>query len=103
MTEALESGDFKELVDPRLGTNYIETEMFRMVETAAACIRHSASRRPKMSQVLIFFFFHLKSPTFPQPMSYYKASPQIPFIHLKHVLQFHPQSYVYYVNFVFFF
>ncbi|XP_078148800.1 uncharacterized protein LOC144544237 isoform X2 [Carex rostrata] len=52
LTEALESGDFKELVDPRLGTNYIETEMFRMVETAAACIRHSASRRPKMSQVV---------------------------------------------------
>lgn len=74
----MESGDFKELVDPRLGTNYIETEMFRMVETAAACIRHSASRRPKMSQVLIFYiiiFFHLKSPTFPQPMSYNKASP----------------------------
>ncbi|KAJ3692462.1 hypothetical protein LUZ60_012812 [Juncus effusus] len=52
--QALESGDrdFKELVDPKLGTNYKEVEMFRMIETAAACIRHSASRRPKMSQVV---------------------------------------------------
>jgi hypothetical protein len=57
LNESLESGDFKEMVDPKLGTNYKEVEMFRMVETAAACIRHSASRRPKMSQVLILFIF----------------------------------------------
>ncbi|KAJ4788570.1 Proline-rich receptor-like protein kinase PERK8 [Rhynchospora pubera] len=52
LTEAVETGDFKALADPMLGTNYKEVEMFRMVETAAACIRHSASRRPKMSQVV---------------------------------------------------
>ncbi|OAY72657.1 Proline-rich receptor-like protein kinase PERK8 [Ananas comosus] len=52
LNEALESGKFEELVDPRLQKNYNEVEMFRMIEAAAACIRHSASRRPKMSQVV---------------------------------------------------
>ena len=51
LTQALESGDVGELVDTRLNKNYNEVEMFRMIEAAAACIRHSASRRPKMSQV----------------------------------------------------
>ncbi|KAG2596166.1 hypothetical protein PVAP13_5KG144900 [Panicum virgatum] len=50
LTQALESGDVGELVDTRLSKNYNEVEMFRMIEAAAACIRHSASRRPKMSQ-----------------------------------------------------
>ncbi|KAG2587430.1 proline-rich receptor-like protein kinase PERK9 [Panicum virgatum] len=52
LTQALESGDVGELVDTRLNKNYNEVEMFRMIEAAAACIRHSASRRPKMSQVV---------------------------------------------------
>ncbi|RLM93342.1 proline-rich receptor-like protein kinase PERK8 [Panicum miliaceum] len=52
LTHALESGNVGELVDTRLGKNYNEVEMFRMIEAAAACIRHSASRRPKMSQVV---------------------------------------------------
>ncbi|PUZ57699.1 hypothetical protein GQ55_5G450100 [Panicum hallii var. hallii] len=52
LTHALESGNVGELVDTTLGKNYNEVEMFRMIEAAAACIRHSASRRPKMSQVV---------------------------------------------------
>ncbi|GER51376.1 protein kinase superfamily protein [Striga asiatica] len=34
------------LVDSRLENNFSEREMFRMIEAAAACIRHSASKRP---------------------------------------------------------
>lgn len=52
LTQALETGNPGELVDVRLNKNYNEVEMFRMIEAAAACIRHSASRRPKMSQVV---------------------------------------------------
>ncbi|GJN37708.1 hypothetical protein PR202_gb26689 [Eleusine coracana subsp. coracana] len=50
--QALETGNVGELVDQRLDKNYNEVELFRMIEAAAACIRHSASRRPKMSQVV---------------------------------------------------
>ncbi|XP_066305941.1 LOW QUALITY PROTEIN: proline-rich receptor-like protein kinase PERK8 [Miscanthus floridulus] len=52
LTQALETGNAGELVDARLNKNYNEVEMFRMIEAAAACIRHSASRRPRMSQVV---------------------------------------------------
>ncbi|KAL6961046.1 Proline-rich receptor-like protein kinase perk8 [Sarracenia purpurea var. burkii] len=52
LTEALECESFEELIDPRLENNYVETEVFRMIEAAAACIRHSASKRPRMSQVV---------------------------------------------------
>ncbi|KAK8452202.1 hypothetical protein SEVIR_5G072800v4 [Setaria viridis] len=52
LTQALESGKVGELVDARLDKNYDEVELFRMIEAAAACIRHSASRRPRMSQVV---------------------------------------------------
>lgn len=51
LTQALETGNLEELVDPRLEKNYNEVEMFRMIEAAAACVRHSASMRPRMSQV----------------------------------------------------
>lgn len=46
-----EGGSYEELVDPRLENNYDPQEMLRMVHCAGACIRHSARRRPKMSQV----------------------------------------------------
>jgi hypothetical protein len=49
--QALETGNVGELVDQRLDKNYNEVEMLPMIEAAAVCIRHSASRRPKMSQV----------------------------------------------------
>ncbi|KAL0384100.1 UNVERIFIED_CONTAM: Proline-rich receptor-like protein kinase PERK5 [Sesamum radiatum] len=46
------SGSYHKLVDPRLGDNYDPQEMLRMVHCAAASIRHSARRRPKMSQIV---------------------------------------------------
>eukprot|EP00268_Persea_americana_P057174 TRINITY_DN6831_c0_g2_i2.p1 TRINITY_DN6831_c0_g2~~TRINITY_DN6831_c0_g2_i2.p1 ORF type:complete len:114 (+),score=24.35 TRINITY_DN6831_c0_g2_i2:80-421(+) len=52
MSHALDAQDFDGLVDPRLENNYIESEMFRMIEAAAACVRHSAVKRPRMSQVV---------------------------------------------------
>ncbi|XP_031494179.1 proline-rich receptor-like protein kinase PERK8 [Nymphaea colorata] len=52
LTKALESGNLEEVVDPRLENNYTGSEMFRMVEAAAACVRHSAPKRPRMSQVV---------------------------------------------------
>ncbi|XP_074309535.1 proline-rich receptor-like protein kinase PERK8 isoform X2 [Silene latifolia] len=52
LPRALDTGEFDGLVDPRLEKNYIESEMFRMIEAAAACVRHSASKRPRMGQVV---------------------------------------------------
>ncbi|KAM5547751.1 hypothetical protein ABKV19_001961 [Rosa sericea] len=54
LTRALESDDFDELVDPRLQNNFDHNEMARMVACAAACVRHSARRRPRMSQVKFY-------------------------------------------------
>lgn len=54
LMRAVEGGDYNALVDPRLLDNYDADEMLRMVACAAACIRHSARRRPKMSQVQDF-------------------------------------------------
>lgn len=51
LMRASEGGSYEELVDPRLERNYDPAEMLRTVASAAACIRHSARRRPKMSQV----------------------------------------------------
>ncbi|XP_062018807.1 proline-rich receptor-like protein kinase PERK1 [Rosa rugosa] len=52
LTQALEDGAFDALVDPRLETNYNKNEMARMVACAAACVRHSAWLRPRMSQIV---------------------------------------------------
>uniref|UniRef100_A0A803NZY4 non-specific serine/threonine protein kinase n=1 Tax=Cannabis sativa TaxID=3483 RepID=A0A803NZY4_CANSA len=52
LNRALEDRNFDELVDHRLQKNYDENEMVRMVACAAACVRHSARRRPKMSQIV---------------------------------------------------
>ncbi|KAA8547840.1 hypothetical protein F0562_004269 [Nyssa sinensis] len=52
LNQALENEDIEELVDPRLERNFVENEMFRMIEAAAACVRHLASKRPRMSQVV---------------------------------------------------
>ncbi|KAL3505548.1 hypothetical protein ACH5RR_030930 [Cinchona calisaya] len=52
LSQALENENFEELVDPRLGKNFVETEMFGMIEAAAASVRHLASKRPRMSQVV---------------------------------------------------
>lgn len=55
MAKALEDGSYHEFVDPRLEDNFNPQEMARMVASAAASIRHSARRRPKMSQVYISY------------------------------------------------
>ncbi|RVX06401.1 Proline-rich receptor-like protein kinase PERK8 [Vitis vinifera] len=52
LAQALDSGNFEGLIDPRLEKNFVENEMFRMIEAAAACVRHSASKRPRMSLVV---------------------------------------------------
>ncbi|XP_060208120.1 proline-rich receptor-like protein kinase PERK1 [Lycium barbarum] len=52
LRRALEDGKFDALVDPCLGQNYNSEEMANMVACAAACVRHSSWRRPRMSQVL---------------------------------------------------
>ncbi|KAI7746906.1 hypothetical protein M8C21_018128 [Ambrosia artemisiifolia] len=52
IAKAKEDGDYNELVDPRLKANYDRNEMEQMASCAAASIRHSARRRPKMSQIV---------------------------------------------------
>ncbi|KAJ0007826.1 hypothetical protein Pint_29794 [Pistacia integerrima] len=51
LAQALEEGNFGPLVDPKL-KEYDSTEMARMVACAAASVRHSARRRPRMSQIV---------------------------------------------------
>ncbi|KAL3812388.1 hypothetical protein ACJIZ3_013656 [Penstemon smallii] len=50
--QALETEDIGDLVDPRLEKNFVAEKMFRMIEAAAACVRHLASKRSKMSQIM---------------------------------------------------
>ncbi|XP_034682960.1 proline-rich receptor-like protein kinase PERK4 isoform X1 [Vitis riparia] len=52
LSRALAEGNYDELVDRFLENNYNTQEMARMVACAAASIRHSAKRRPKMSQIV---------------------------------------------------
>ncbi|KAL0296787.1 UNVERIFIED_CONTAM: Proline-rich receptor-like protein kinase PERK9 [Sesamum radiatum] len=40
------------LADPRLQGQYADADMFRMVEAAAASVRHSSVKRPKMGQIV---------------------------------------------------
>ncbi|BBH00128.1 Protein kinase superfamily protein, partial [Prunus dulcis] len=57
LSQALENEDFEGLADPRLEKNYVENEMFRMIEAASACVRHTAAKRPWMRQVVRAFDF----------------------------------------------
>ncbi|KAL8129668.1 hypothetical protein V2J09_018823 [Rumex salicifolius] len=52
LARSLEDDNFDDLVDPRLQRSYNQNEMARMVACAAACVRHSARRRPRMSQIV---------------------------------------------------
>ncbi|KAL7584885.1 hypothetical protein Lser_V15G45760 [Lactuca serriola] len=52
LTQATEGGSYEEIVDPRLENKFDRDEMYRMVVCASACLRYSARRRPKMSQVV---------------------------------------------------
>ncbi|KAF7041851.1 hypothetical protein CFC21_051584 [Triticum aestivum] len=47
-----EGGSFDEVVDQRLENKYDRQEMERMAASAAAAVRHSAKRRPKMKQIV---------------------------------------------------
>ncbi|XAR72819.1 Non-specific serine/threonine protein kinase [Bertholletia excelsa] len=52
LTRAMEGESYEELVDPRLEGVYDPNDMLRLIACAAGCIRHSARRRPKMSQIV---------------------------------------------------
>ena len=64
LTDAIENEDFDALADSGLQKNYVPSEMFRMIEAAAACVRHSAAKRPRMSQVIMHLCFALCFPFF---------------------------------------
>ncbi|XP_055809791.1 proline-rich receptor-like protein kinase PERK9 [Solanum dulcamara] len=55
LTHALEKFEFDQLADPRLERNYVIPEMFQLIEAAAACVRHSAAKRPGMGQIMRAF------------------------------------------------
>ncbi|KAG0483878.1 hypothetical protein HPP92_011962 [Vanilla planifolia] len=52
LSQALADGNYDDVADHRLDGNYDPMEMARMIACAAACVRHSAKRRPKMSQIV---------------------------------------------------
>ncbi|CAI0420076.1 unnamed protein product [Linum tenue] len=52
MTRALDEGNLNELVDLKMEGNFNTGKMLRMIACAAASIRHSAKKRPKMSQIV---------------------------------------------------
>ncbi|KAG6401930.1 hypothetical protein SASPL_138798 [Salvia splendens] len=52
LSKALEDGNFEEVVDPGLEGRFDHSELSRMAACAAASIRHSARKRPKMSQIV---------------------------------------------------
>ncbi|KAL3654358.1 hypothetical protein CASFOL_004039 [Castilleja foliolosa] len=55
LSHALQTQEFGEIEDARLEGNYVDGEMFLLIEAAAACVRHSAAKRPKMGQVVRAF------------------------------------------------
>ncbi|KAL3751424.1 hypothetical protein ACJRO7_012277 [Eucalyptus globulus] len=55
LSHTLDNEEFEGLADPKLERNYVEAEMFRMMEAAAACVRHSAAKRPRMGQIVRAF------------------------------------------------
>ncbi|XP_078436389.1 putative proline-rich receptor-like protein kinase PERK6 [Wolffia australiana] len=52
LVQALNEGNYEEVVDSRLENAYNPVEMARLIACAAASVRHSARRRPKMSQIV---------------------------------------------------
>ncbi|XP_021735583.1 proline-rich receptor-like protein kinase PERK15 [Chenopodium quinoa] len=52
LAQAIGDGKFDTLADPKLQDDYDVDEMSSMVSCAAACVRLSAWRRPRMSQVV---------------------------------------------------
>ncbi|KAG2241336.1 hypothetical protein Bca52824_096679 [Brassica carinata] len=47
----LEKSSVEEIVDPKLGNEFDETEMKRVMQTASMCIHHVAAMRPDMNQL----------------------------------------------------
>ena len=58
LKEALENGNFKDIIDPKLQSEYNSNEMKRMIACAAASVRHSARLRLRMSQVIPKFMLN---------------------------------------------
>ncbi|KAK8955377.1 Proline-rich receptor-like protein kinase PERK1 [Platanthera guangdongensis] len=52
LTRALDEDNFDTLTDPNLGKGYNPSEMRQMITCAAASVRHSARRRPRMSRIV---------------------------------------------------
>ncbi|KAL0013959.1 hypothetical protein SO802_001028 [Lithocarpus litseifolius] len=52
LSRASEDRNFGDLADPKLKNDYDPNEMARMVACAAASVRHSGRRRPRMSQIV---------------------------------------------------
>ncbi|KAG2322615.1 hypothetical protein Bca52824_015828 [Brassica carinata] len=52
ISHAIETEELGSLADPKLGGNYVDSEMFRMIEAAGACVRYSAAKRPRMGQIV---------------------------------------------------
>ncbi|XP_027360536.1 proline-rich receptor-like protein kinase PERK9 [Abrus precatorius] len=55
LSHAIDTEEFDSLADPRLEKNFVESELYCMIEVAAACVRHSAAKRPRMGQVVRAF------------------------------------------------
>lgn len=53
LTQAVENNDFDCLADPRIENDYEPVQMARLVACAAACVRHLARHRPRMSQIVL--------------------------------------------------
>ncbi|XP_074275393.1 proline-rich receptor-like protein kinase PERK15 [Silene latifolia] len=52
ISRAMQEGVFDGLVDPRLEGNFDRQEMLRLIACAGSSVKHSAKRRPKMSQIV---------------------------------------------------
>ncbi|KAL5210976.1 hypothetical protein ABZP36_006599 [Zizania latifolia] len=52
LARALADGDYAGVADPRLEGSYDPVEMARVAASAAMSVRHSAKKRPKMSQIV---------------------------------------------------
>ncbi|CAN8264231.1 unnamed protein product [Cochlearia groenlandica] len=48
----LEKNNVEEIVDPKLGNDFDETEMKQVMQTASMCIHHVATNRPDMNRLM---------------------------------------------------
>lgn len=52
LAQILAEENYDDLVDPKLEGNYNKIELNRMITCAAASVRHSGKKRPRMSQIV---------------------------------------------------